>query len=134
MAGMSNWYEEQMVKHALGITTSVLPTEMWLALYTGDPTDEGLHVNEIPNTDTYARINIFSILTTFANGGVANDSDILFNTATIDWGYITHVGLLDTSVHGTGNFYYSQELVDAITIYAGDPVKFRAGKLFVSMD
>ena len=135
MAGALTLYaRNKLVEHSLGLTAWTMPTNVYMGLFTADPTDAGLLTNELPNQDNYARVNLATLLGTASNGTVTNIANILFNTPTIDWGSVTHLGLIDSPTHGSGNMLYAQELLNPIIVTVADPALFEIGLFSVTLD
>jgi len=67
------------------------------------------------------------------NGFIKNRNQIVFNTALSDWGWVSGVALIDTSVHGQGNMLMYAQLRNPRYIYTGDNVKFDAKSLEISL-
>jgi hypothetical protein len=128
-------YVEQKVLDLLFNGVAFTAPSVWVALYTTDPTDAktGAEVSG----GSYARVRVY------ANGGgtpdwslavvdapgfkVANHDDIVFPTATVAWGTITHVGVLDAGTLGTGNLLMHGQLTTPKAVGVGDTLKFSAG-------
>lgn len=68
------------------------------------------------------------------NGFIKNASQILFNTALKDWGWVSGVAILDSSTYGDGNVLMFAELNNPRIIYTGDTVKFDSTSLEISLN
>lgn len=109
----------------------------YVALFLSDPTDAG--VGTEVSGGSYARIRVY------ANGGgspawntsvvdgsgylIDNADDIIFATATADWGTITYFGIYDAA--SGGNLLVHGALTSSKTIASGEDFKFAAGDLNV---
>jgi hypothetical protein len=67
------------------------------------------------------------------NGFIKNNSQFVFNTALTDWGWVSGVVVLDTSVYGTGNILMFSELSNPRYIYTGDNIRFDLNSLEISL-
>lgn len=67
------------------------------------------------------------------NGFIKNSNQLLFNTALEDWGWVSGVAILDTSVYGSGNLLMYAKLNNPRFIYTGDNVKFDSNSLEISL-
>lgn len=95
-----------------GIATTSIPQGLYLALSTTTPTAAGGNFTE-PNDPNYARVYIGSVAQPGPNNypfewlgdgeyqQVANKYEIHFNTATVDWGTVTHVGIFTAETGGS---------------------------------
>lgn len=67
------------------------------------------------------------------NGFIKNASQILFNTALQDWGWVSGVAILDSSIHGSGNMLMYSQLQNPRFIYTGDNIKFDSNSLEINL-
>lgn len=67
------------------------------------------------------------------NGFIKNRNQIIFNTALSDWGWVSGVAVIDTSVHGQGNMLMYAQLRNPRFIYTGDNIKFDPKSLEISL-
>lgn len=67
------------------------------------------------------------------NGFIRNTSEIIFNTAHSDWGWISGVAILDSSIYGSGNLLMYAELQNPRYVYTGDTVRFDSNTLEISL-
>lgn len=102
------------------------PTELYVALHTGDPGAAGT-ANELTVGDGYGRQAV-----AFDDAAFPYESteDIIFgpNTGT-DWGAITHYSIWTAETDGTPIYYTA--LTTERTIEVGDDSKFEAGSITV---
>lgn len=68
------------------------------------------------------------------NGFIKNASQILFNTALTDWGWVSGVAILDSNIYGSGNLLIFSELTNPRIIYTGDSVKFDTNSLEINLN
>lgn len=108
------------------------PTNLYLALFTENPTDAGIGLEVFGGS--YARVNIACSPTNWAAtdgpgttnvpstgvlGITSNNINIAFPAPTADWGTVTHFALMSASSGGTPLIYGS--LTTGVTINNGDP-------------
>lgn len=123
---MSDYLENEILDHTLGTGSYTMPSNVYAALFTSDPTDAGTGTEL--SGDGYARQAI-----TFgaASGGSAsNTNSPTFTASGGSWGTITHFGLYD-SVSG-GNLLYHGSLTSSKTVADGESVVFTTGNLTVT--
>lgn len=102
MTAMSDFLEDAMINLLRG--TAITPPANWyLALYT-DATDDAAGGTEVSG-GSYARAQIPAAAGSFdapagTGGDTENTIQIVFPTATADWGAISHWALYDAAVAG----------------------------------
>jgi len=68
------------------------------------------------------------------NGFIKNASQIVFDTALSDWGWVSGIAILDNEVHGSGNLLMYAELNNPRYVYTGDSIKFDVNALEISFN
>jgi hypothetical protein len=128
MASMSNYLENKLLDHALGTASFTMPTAVYVALFTTDPTDANTGTEV--SGPSYAR----QLLTCdpSASGTTANNTDLIWDAATTAWGTITHGGVYD-SLTG-GNLLLHGALTVPKIIAIGDVVRFSIGSAVSNFD
>jgi hypothetical protein len=124
---MSDYLENALLNAVLRNTTYTSPSQVYVALFTSDPTDAGTGT-EVTGGG-YARQPV-----TFnapSNGQVTNASDILFPVATASWGTVTHIGIYDASTGG--NLLFHGVLTTSKTISTDDQLKIAAGDITITL-
>jgi len=58
------------------------------------------------------------------NGFIKNTSQIVFNAANTDWGWVSGVAVVDSDVYGSGNMLMYSALTNPRYVYTGDNIKF----------
>lgn len=127
MAEMSNYLEDALINGTLRATTYTAPTTVYVGLYTSDPMDDnsGTEVSG----GSYARTAV-----TFgapSNGVTTNSAAVEFPQATLDWGTVGWIGILDAST--SGNLLYHTPLDVSKPISSGDIFKIAIGSLSVTL-
>jgi hypothetical protein len=110
----------------------VISQAYYVALCTADPTDAGTgaSMNELPDSDGYARIDASTAFgTPAAAGSIANDAAVTFAIASGDWTEVTHFAILDSGTHGAGNMWMYGALTTPKTVTSGDTPRFPIGSL-----
>lgn len=157
MAAMSDFLENKLIDwlfrgQAIGITGATAaagsgPTNLYVGLYTVNPTDTG-GGTEVSTTSTgYGRVTIASSLANWAgtsvstggsvssgnNGTTSNVSAITFGTPTANWGTITGFGIFDAATGG--NLLIWGALTTNKTVNNGDAAPaFSANALSIRID
>ena len=127
MSAMSDFLENALINATLRATTYTSPTDVYVGLFTTDPTDDGSGTEV--SGGSYART-----VATFdapSNGSSSTDADVQFPQATDNWGNVTHFGIFD-AVTG-GNLLYHGILTSAKNIETGDVFKIATGNLTVTL-
>lgn len=101
MAQMSNYLENALINGVLRNTQYTVPSTVYLALYTTDPTDA--------DTGTECTLGSYSreaiTFSAPSNGGTSNSADIVFQTVTSGTATITHIGIRDALTGGNLLFH-----------------------------
>ena len=84
----------------------------------GDPVDSGNYFWEYNIDDHNA-----------GSGLIKNDVTLLFDTALLDWGWVSGIAIVDSGDYGVGNLLMYAELNNPRIIYQGDSVKFDSSTL-----
>lgn len=136
MSAMSDYLEVALANHVLGAQVYSKPGTVYIALFTGSPSDGG-GGSEVGSYNTgYARASVTNNATNWPNAnattGVKSNGTIFnFPTATGDWGTVTHFAIFDAS--SGGYMLYYGALSASRIINAGDTARFSAGDLTVTL-
>ncbi|MBA7491906.1 hypothetical protein ES702_02454 [subsurface metagenome] len=128
MAGsISDALEIKLLDHVLKNDAFAVPANIYIALSTADPTEDGSGMAE--PSDGYARVvcNVWDAATSRAT---ENTNAVEFAEASGSWGTITHFAIFD-AITG-GNFLAHGDLAVSKTIGIGDNASFAAGDIDVS--
>ena len=132
MAAASNYLENALLNLVLRGVAYTSPTDLYVALYTTDPTDadSGTEVSG----GSYARVKVlFNAPVDIGGEAVcANTATIEFPEATNSWGTVTHIGIRDSLT--VGNLLYHGVLQTPKSIDAGDVFRFLAGDIKIGMN
>tara|TARA_R110002020_G_scaffold103752_13_gene243177 strand:+ start:13823 stop:14278 length:456 start_codon:yes stop_codon:yes gene_type:complete len=146
MAALSDYLESGLLNHVFRSSTFSKPASIVVALTSGTPLDSqtGTSILEIPSGINgsgtgYSRIDLgppSDVDWTFSeamfnsgSGIIANSGQIIFNTALLDWGYISGIAIVDHADWGSGNLLMHAQLDNPRIIYTGDNAKFDAETL-----
>ena len=126
MAAFSDYAENEMLDHMLGTGAFAAPANVFLSLWTSDPTDDGSG-NELSGSG-YVRKDInFGA----ASSGVATSSGVVtFDTASGSWGTVTHIGIHDAV--SSGNLLFHGVLSASKTIASGDVMQIANGAITIT--
>ncbi|MBI5578129.1 MAG: hypothetical protein HY895_03170 [Deltaproteobacteria bacterium] len=98
MGSLSDFAENEVLDHILGVGAYTPPATVYLALSTADPTDAGSGLAE-PSGNGYARTAIaFGAASARA---IANSAVVTFPQASGAWGTITHWALMHAAAGGS---------------------------------
>lgn len=129
MSAASDYLENKLLDHTLRNTAFAQPSALYLGLFTADT---GLEANS-PSAEvsggSYARKTV-----TFAaasSGSAATNASVTFDTATANWGTITHVAVMDAST--SGNVLFWGAVTTSKTIESGDTFQVSSGNLTISL-
>lgn len=129
MSSFSNYAETAVLNHFFKGTTYSQPTNLYVALSTADPTEDGSGLAE-PSGGSYARV-AFNTWTISGNQA-SNNGAITFTTATGAWGTITHFAIYDASTGGNMIAYGPATPNQAIV--SGNTASFPDGQLVATLD
>lgn len=148
MGAMSNYLEQRMINSTLRGDNFTAPavSEIHLALFTADPTDNNVTSREISDawysrkpTGSWVSPN----LDAEERSRTHNATSVTFDSVQAPAGYdaeengpftltITHVGIYDSA--NAGNLLYHQALTTPKTLEVGDVISFAAGALILRLD
>ena len=129
MAEFSNYLENALLNATLNATTYTAPANVYVALFTSDPTDAGTGTEV--SGGSYARTAVSFATASGTSGSIASDADCTFPQATASWGTVGWIGIYDAST--SGNLLYHTALDTAKTIDSGDIFKIASGSLTVTL-
>lgn len=132
MAGnLSNFLENKLLEHSTGKASWTVPTHTYLALYTVAPTDStaGTEVSG----GNYGRVQMS--WGTASEGVIATNANCRFpasSTASVNYGTIVAVGILDAAT--AGNLLWYGDLSATTTVNSGDTYTVISGGITLSLD
>jgi hypothetical protein len=136
LSAASNYLENKVLDHVLTATSYSAPATRYLALFTNTSgsaaanLEAGTLTDEVTTSSSaYGRETI-----TFAaasGGSSASNATVTFDTATANWGTITHVAVMDAETSGNVLFYGA--VTTSKTIETGDTFQVSSGNLTISL-
>jgi hypothetical protein len=97
--------------------------------------------DEFPGVNFYAPVSKEQLAQTSnpghdvyeGNGFIKNKSQIIFNSANTDWGWVSGIAILDSSEYGSGNMLMYAQLTNPRYVYTGDNLKFDVKSLEICL-
>jgi hypothetical protein len=129
MAEMSNYLENALLNATLNATTYTAPANIYVSLWTSDPTDAGSGTEV--SGGSYQRTAVSFATASGTSGNVLNDGAVEFPQATATWGTIGWIGINDAQT--AGNLLYHTALTTSKAIDTGDIFKIAIGSLSVTL-
>lgn len=133
MGSKSDYLENAVLDHIFGGGDFSRPASLFVALFTTAPTDGGGGVEV--SGGSYARAEAVNNPTNWpsaAAGMKNNGTQIVFPTATADWGTIAAFAIMDAS--SGGNLLYWGAVAPPKVVASGDTASFPAGDIEVTED
>lgn len=140
MSKFSNYTEGNIIETTLRGAAFPVPSNVYVALFTADPTDANTTANEVQvaNWPAYVRKDA-AVGGAISSGWTANSNGVSSNAKVITFPAndgagavtVTHVGLYDAST--SGNLLYHAPLVASKTLQVGDVLSFAIGSLVVTV-
>ncbi len=138
MAGKATYLEDQVLNWVKGTTFVAPTTNVYVALFTTAPADDGTGYVEVSG-GSYARVlmarsSAWSAIT----GGtsphqISNNGVLTFPTPTANWGTVLAVGVFDLVTLNSGNLLYWNTITSQV-INTGVIASFSIGSLIISED
>lgn len=130
LAATSDYLEDALLNAVLRNTSYTSPATVYLALLTGDPTDDASGMSNELSGGSYARASI--AFDAPSGGSVANTADLEFtNLSGVSVTPISHVAILDAS--SGGNLLFHGALASSKVVPDGEDFVIRAGDLVVTL-
>jgi len=127
---LSDFMENALADWTKGTAFPSAPSDVYCALFDGDPTDTGSGGVEVTSSvNSAGRVAI--PLGIPSDGSVSNNADVDFGNSdgTVS---ISHIGIYDAQ--SAGNLLIHSPLTVTRTINTGDPVKFTTGNITLTVD
>ena len=129
MSEMSDYLETALLNVTLRGTAYTAPANVYVALFTSDPTDAGTGTQV--SGGSYARVVATFTAPSGTGGSITNNADITFPTATGSWGLVGWIGIFDALTGG--NMLYYTPLDAAKQVDTGDVFRIVTGNLSVTL-
>ena len=145
MAEMSNYLEDELIKHLFRTGSFTKPTVLAICLLTtaADDDDTGQFTTgtgvEVPNANGYARqdhppLDANWTATTGGDGQTDNASAITFPAASGgNWGTVVAIGITDNTTYDSGNLLFHTPVTTSKAINDGDTADFPIGAITVTL-
>lgn len=136
MSNASDYLEGQIGNHLLRTASWTKPTNLYVALFTTMPAEDGTGGVEVSG-GSYSRVaagpgDAYWNGPSAGNGEFSNAAIVTFATPTGSWGTVQGFGLFDASSSGT--LLLAGTLTTARTIASGDPApNFPVGALKITV-
>jgi len=132
MAGSATDYlENKLLGHALGVASYTMPTTLYVALFTGSALtnlEQNVLTDEVTGTG-YARTAV--TFTAPTGGSTSNSATVTFPAAGADFGTITAIAVTDQLTGG--NALFAGSLAASKIIQTGDVFQINAGNLTITL-
>ena len=126
----SNYLENKVIDHFLGTSSTSAPSNVYMGLFTSNPTDAGSGTELTIGSNGYTRQVI--TFNAASSGSATNSSAETFTASGGNWGTITHFGIFDAS--SSGNLLAHGALAASKTISDGDTLQINASALTITKD
>ena len=115
MGSFTNFMEKAVLNAIGGNDAPIASMSLWMGLFTAAPSDAS-GGTEVSGGNYYRKsVGAWTSATVLASGvGFSNATNTTFQTATGNWGNITHYGLFNDSA--TGNMILWSSLSNSMTI------------------
>tara|TARA_B100001939_G_scaffold326477_1_gene320011 strand:+ start:902 stop:1285 length:384 start_codon:yes stop_codon:yes gene_type:complete len=110
----SNYLENKVIDHFLGTSSTSAPSNVYMGLFTSNPTDANSGT-EVSGNGYSRQVITFNAA---SSGSATNSSAETFTASGGNWGTITHFGIFDALT--SGNLLYHGALTDDKVIEDGD--------------
>lgn len=142
-AQASDYLENLVVDHLFRTRTFAKPAALWVALFTGAPSDAAGGTEVTGGSYARAQLNPADANWTATQGGnvgnstgttglTTNSAALIYAAPTANWGTITHYAIFDAATGG--NMLIWDAVVNPRTIISGDPApSFPIGALQLSV-
>lgn len=141
---MSDFLEDELIKHIFRTGSFTKPTVLAFALLTtaADDDDSGIFTAstgvEVTNAGAYARVarNPLDANWTATSGGdgqTDNAAAITYTQATASWGTVVAMAITSSTTHNAGNMYFHSTVTTSRAIDNGDTAEFAAGAVTVTL-
>jgi len=129
MAALSDYAEKLLLDFLMTTGTATRPTNWYVALYTGAPSDSG-GGTEV-SAGGYARQSVSFDAASSPGGTTSNSGEVSFTASGGDYGTVTHMGIFDAST--SGNLLWHGALTASKTVADGDTLTFAVGNIDLTM-
>lgn len=126
----ANYGENAVLNHIFKVAAMTVPTNLYVALHTADPTETGA-VGEVSGNG-YER-KVFNTWTTATTGSLSNNGAVTFVPANGGaWGTISYFSIWDSLSGGNCIGYGAVGVPKSVA--DGDVAEFASGQITISLD
>ena len=130
--GFSTYLSQNIINSTLRGQAFAVPSTLYLALFSSDPTDDNVTTNEVSGA-WYARQATGAWAAPVGTGNTtSNSNQIQFSAVTGSSVTISHWGIYDAS--SSGNLLYTGAFSTTKTFNVGDVAVIGAGQLQITVD
>lgn len=126
---LSTYFANEILNWIKGTDTDTAPTTVYVALYDGNPGDDGSGGTDVTE-DVRAAGRVAITFGSIATKAMSNSADVDFGTSD-GAADLTHFGVWDDAT--AGNLLGYNALITPRTVEAADPVKFATGSLVINL-
>jgi hypothetical protein len=130
MTAFSNYLENELLDHTLGVGAYTAPSLTYIALFTAGTLLEAGTLTDECTGGAYARTT--ATFAAAASGTSTNSVQIDFPTATAAWGTVSHSAVCDAAT-STEILYHGSLAANKI-VSSGDSFKYNVGECQISLD
>lgn len=131
MSGFSTYLAQNIINSTLRGQAFTVPTTLYLALFTSDPTDDNITTNEVAGA-WYARKATGAWSAPVGTGNSSSNSNqVLWDAVTGSAVTVSHWAIYDAAT--SGNMLYSDSIGTAKTFNVSDVPFIAAGTLVIQM-
>lgn len=123
----SDYLENKVLDHVLGTTSYSQPTP-YVALFTSGT---GLETNSPADEVTGTGYSRQTVTFNASSGGTATNDGAVQFTATVSWGTVTHMAIMDAS--SSGNVLFHSALTSSKTIDASSTFQFNDETISITL-
>lgn len=134
MSSASNYTENKLLDHSLGVASFTMPTTVYVALFNNVSSNMVSNLEQNIKTDEIAQASYSRKEVVFGAaslGTSANSADVTFDVAAELWGPIEGVAVMDAQSGGNVLYWGVPQVVKTIDI--GDIYQIKTGNLQVSI-
>ena len=122
----SNYLENKVIDHFLGTSSTSAPSNVYMGLFTSNPTDANSGT-EVSGNGYSRQVITFNAA---SSGSATNSSAETFTASGGNFGTVTHFGIFDAST--SGNLLYHGALTDDKVIEDGDSLVVAASAITIT--
>jgi len=145
MSEMSDFLEDELIKHLFRTGSFTKPTVMAVALLTtaADDANTGIFTAatpgvEVTNAGAYARVDRAPLdanwtATSGGDGQTDNAAAITFTQATANWGTVAAMAFVSSITHNAGDVYFHSAVDTSRAIDNGDTAEFAIAAITITL-